>query len=392
MNKNNYGGNRSPESVEQGATAAGYPVPAASRRTVVVGVIADAGLPYSFALGLKESLTDVLERDLDPDVDWDLQVSEFSLPLDEQGDVDINAHSMALRQASEWDYLVYLTDLPKYQNGEPLTSSINAGYASAVVVLPALGIVRRKRLVRAMEQVLAKLHGVKDPFLGEDGQAALTLDPFSVERRVEAADVNENAFETVKGIRGRFLLLSGLIRSNRPWRLIPGLSSALAAALAAGAFGVFYTSIWSMADYLPARRLVIISVLSVVIMGSWLVLHNRLWERPRGSRHLEKRVLYNLATTATVLMAVVLMYLALFTIILAGALIIIDPKFLAMQLDGEVGFREYANLSWLSASLGIVAGAVGSSFDDEDSVRKATFSSREFERRQISLQDSTDDD
>lgn len=392
MKKNNDGSNPSAEAVGQVDLGADNMVGAESRRTIVVGVIADAGLPYSFALRLKDSLTGVLERDLDPDVDWDLQVSELSLPLDDKGDVDINAHSLALRQSSQWDYMVYLTDLPKYQNGEPMTSSINAGYASAVVVLPALGIVRRKRLVRAMEQVLAKLHGVQDPFLTEDGQAALTLDPFSVERRVEAADVNENAFETVKGIRGRLLLLGGLIRSNRPWRLIPGLSSALAAALAAGAFGVFYTSIWSMADYLPGRRLVIISILSIVIMGSWLVLHNRLWERPRGSRHLEKRVLYNLATTGTVLMAVVLMYLALFAIILGGALIIIDPEFLAMQLDGDVGFREYVNLSWLSASLGIVAGAVGSSFDDEDSVRKATFSSREFERRQISIESSTTDD
>lgn len=367
-------------------------MPDQSRKKIVVGVIADPGLPYSLALGLRESLTGVLERDLDSTVDWELHISAFSLPLDEAGNVDISAHSFELRRSSQWDYMVYLTDLPKYENGEPVTSTINAGHASAVVVLPALGIVRRKRLVRAMEQVLAKLHGVRDPFLREDGRTPVIIDPLAVERRTEAPEVNENAFETVKGIRGRLLLLGGLIRSNRPWRLIPGLSSALAAALAAGAFGVFYTSIWSMADYLPVRRLVIISILSVVIMGSWLVLHNRLWERPRGSRRLEKRVLYNLATTGTVLFAVVLMYLALFAIILAGALIIIDPEFLAMQLDGDVGFHEYFNLSWLSASLGIVAGAVGSSFDDEDSVRKATFSKREFERRQINLEDDSDDD
>lgn len=366
--------------------------PAESRRKIVVGLVADSGLPFSFALGLKQSLTGVLERDLDSDVDWNVEVSEFSLPLDKQGNVEINAYSLQLRQSSNWDYMVYLTDLPKYENGEPLTSSINAGYASAVIVLPALGIVRKRRLRRAVEQVLAKLHGVGDPFLHEDGRSPAAVDPFSIERRTEAANVDENAFETVKGIRGRVLLLGGMIRSNRPWRLIPGLSSALAAALAAGAFGVFYTSIWSMADYLPVRRLVIISLLSVVIMGTWLVLHNRLWESPRGSRHREKRVLYNLATSLTVLIAVVLMYLALFAIILAGALIIIDPKFLAMQLDGEVGFGEYVNLSWLSASLGIVAGAVGSSFDDEDSVRKATFSRREFERRQITMEDDSDDD
>ena len=357
-----------------------------TRREVVVGVIADQGLPYSFALTLKESLRGVLETDLDSNVDWEIEVAELSLPLDDQGDVKINSYSLKIREANKWDYLIYLTDLPKYVNGEPLTSSVNVASSSAVIVLPGLGIVRKRRLRRAAEQVLAAMHGVGDPFLSEDGRVSTTVDPFSVERRTEATTDDEDAFETAKGIRGRILLLGGMIRSNRPWLLIPRLSSALAAALAAGAFGIFYTSIWSMADYVPTRRLIIISFLAVLIMGSWLILHNRLLEKPRGSRHREKRVMYNLATMLTILLAVLMMYVALFAIILAGALIIIDPRFLASQLDGEVGFSEYLNLAWLSASLGIVAGAVGSSFDDEQAVRKATFSAREYERRQITLE------
>lgn len=163
----------------------------------------------------------------------------------------------------------------------------------------------------------------------------------------------------------------------------------MAAALATGAFGVFYTSIWSMADFLPPSRLTVISMLSVVIMGSWLVLHNGLWEQPVGTRHREKRVMYNLATLLTIFSAIVMMYLVLFAIILAGALIIIDAGFLSQSLGHDVGFAEYVNLSWLSASLGTIAGAVGSSLDNVDSVRKATFSHREVERRQINMhQDS----
>ena len=144
-----------------------------------------------------------------------------------------------------------------------------------------------------------------------------------------------------------------------------------------------------MADFLPPLRLTVISMLSVVIMGSWLVLHNGLWEQPVGTRHREKRVMYNLATLLTIFSAIVMMYLVLFAIILAGALIIIDAGFLSQSLGHDVGFAEYVNLSWLSASLGTIAGAVGSSLDNVDSVRKATFSHREVERRQISMnQDS----
>ncbi|MDJ0315476.1 hypothetical protein [Arthrobacter sp. H35-D1] len=363
-----------------------------SERKIVVGIVADPGLPLSLAMELQDSLPNLLTRDVDSGVAWEVQVMAFSLPLDTFGELELNIHSERLRHESSWDYLVYLTDLPKYENGEPLTSSLNVDNGSAVIVVPALGIVRRKRLQRAVEQVLAKLHGVNDPFLRHDGTSPLVVDPFSVERRIEAEESGGNSVETVKGFRGRVLLLIGMVRSNRPWRLVPRLSSAMAAALATGAFGIFYTSIWSMADYLPTRRLVIIALLSIMIIGSWLVLHNKLWERPHGVRQKEKRVLYNLATLLTLLLAMLLMYVALFLIILAGALIIIDPAFLAMQLDGDVGFREYVNLSWLSASLGIVAGAVGSSFDDEESVRKATFSRREYERRQISLENETEKD
>lgn len=355
------------------------------RRKLSVGLIADPGLPLSFAMELKDSLPTLLERDLDPEVAWEVQVMEFSLPLDTLGELEINMHSDRLRKESSWDYLVYLTDLPKYENGEPLISSLNSTKRSAVIVLPALGIVRKKRLQRAMEQALSKLHGVDDPFLDENGRAPMAIDPLSVERRVEAVEAKENSTETAKGLLGRILLLIGMVRSNRPWLLVPQLSSAMAAALATGAFGVFYTSIWSMADYMPTRRLVLISLLSIMVIGTWLMAHNGLWERPRGSKHREKRVVYNLATLITLLTAILIMYLALFAVILTGALIIIDPAFLSLQIEGEAGFREYVNLSWLSASLGIVAGAVGSSFDNEESVRKATFSRREYERRQISL-------
>ncbi|QXQ11960.1 hypothetical protein KUF55_08915 [Paeniglutamicibacter sp. Y32M11] len=357
----------------------------ALRKETVVGMIADPGLPMALARRLKVALENFLGQELDNDTNWVVETEDFSLPVDRQGEVELTIHASQLKDSYGWDYVVYLTDLPKYEHGEPLISSVNAASGSAVVVLPSLGFLRKRRLIRAVLQVLAVLHGVRDPYLLSGGRVSPRTDPLQVERRIEAADVNDDAFETAKGWRGRALLLLGMVRSNRPWRLVPSLSTAMAAAVATGAFGVFYTSIWSMADFLPPLRLALISIMSVLIMGSWLVLHNGLWELPTGGPQREKRVIYNLATLVTIFAAVLLMYLALFLVILAGSLIIIDNQYLAMQLDHEVGLAEYVNLSWLAASLGTVAGAVGSSLDDEESVRRATFSRREFERRQITL-------
>lgn len=99
----------------------------------------------------------------------------------------------------------------------------------------------------------------------------------------------------------------------------------------------------------------------------------------------ERQITYNLATATTLVAAVASMYLGLFLVILAGSLMIINRGFMAEQLGHEVGFGDYVNLSWLSASLGTMAGALGSSLENKETVRRATFSNREYERRQITI-------
>ena len=167
----------------------------------------------------------------------------------------------------------------------------------------------------------------------------------------------------------------------------------MAGAVATGAFGVFYTSIWSMADYSSSPRLALITVFSILVLTIWLVLHNRLWESPQGSRRREKLVVYNLATLLTVSIAAFTMYILLFLALFLGSLIVIDQEYLASELAHQVGMAEYLNLAWLASSLGLMGGAVGSSFDDVARVQRATFSQREYERRTMEFElDDTNED
>jgi hypothetical protein len=59
-------------------------------------------------------------------------------------------------------------------------------------------------------------------------------------------------------------------------------------------------------------------------------------------------------------------------------------------LKHPVGFGEYLTLSWLAASLATVAGALGSSLEDEDTVREAAYGYRQ--RRRSEANDHEDDD
>jgi hypothetical protein len=101
------------------------------------------------------------------------------------------------------------------------------------------------------------------------------------------------------GLRGRLRLLAGMVRGNRPWKLVPHLSTATAAAAAAAAYGLVTNNFWNMADALSPLRLALINVLAIVAMASWLLIYNHLWERPAGRTEREKAVLYDASTLLT---------------------------------------------------------------------------------------------
>ncbi|HXD28518.1 MAG TPA: hypothetical protein VN621_07130 [Arthrobacter sp.] len=353
-------------------------------KPLTLGVAADPGLPLSLAHRLHDGLADDLREKVDEAVDWTVEVDELSLPLDDDGMVELSQNSEVVRREKGWDYILYVTDLPKYVRGEPLLSTVNTGYGSAMVVLPSLGLVRPRRLRRALVELARTLHTAHEQGSVDVEADSLTRRNFSIDDGLDDAD-SHHSFETVKGVVGRLAMQAGMVRSNQPFRLVPKLSSAMAAAAATGAFGIFYTNIWSMADYLSTPRLLAIALLAVLVMTAWLIASHGLFERPQGAKRRERRVTYNMATLLTVLLAVGTMFVFLFVLILVGGLVVINIDYLADQLGHEAGLPEYLNLAWLSASMGVIAGAVGSSLSDADAVRKATFSNREYLRRQITL-------
>jgi hypothetical protein len=172
---------------------------------------------------------------------------------------------------------------------------------------------------------------------------------------------------------------------------VPHLSSATAAAGATAAYGLITTTFWFLADNLPPWRLALINLLAVLAMTFWLLIYNHLWARPSNRAEREKAVLDNLSTLATLLLGVICMYAILYVATLCASLIMIDNGYLSRQLGHHAGLAGYATITWLSCSVGIVAGALGSSLESEEAVRKATYSRREQARRAQARQGDEDD-
>ncbi|MDN5655056.1 MAG: hypothetical protein L0G46_08230, partial [Kocuria sp.] len=177
--------------------------------------------------------------------------------------------------------------------------------------------------------------------------------------------------------------------ANDPWRTVPKLSGALAAASATGAFGIFYSSIWQMSTYLSTLRLLSIGAVAIVVMVSWLVVSHKLWDKPVSEGLATVVMYYNLSTVLTLLVTVLALYATLGILILLGGLVVIDPEFMGQQIQQKAIFSNYLDIAWLSAAMGVVAGGIGASFDSDLDVQRLTHGQR---MRQRVYTDNSEDD
>lgn len=354
---------------------------------MIVGLVADPGLAAAVADDVADELPATLAREVSDSVTWEVWVCSEALPLNDHGDIPLAEAGRERMRREGWDLMVCLTELPRRAGTRPLVSEASSAWGVALISLPAIGWLRLRAHVRnTIVHVLHEMAGhVREP-----GQAARgPRRPFrrrptelvSPVRPVTPADEDFDLLLVLTGARGKARLLFGMVRNNRPWRLVPHLKSAVAGAAAGSAFGLFYGSLWKIADALSPGRLAVINVFAVAIMAAWLIVYNNLWERPAGQADRQKAVLYNTATIATVSLGVWFAYLLLFMVTLAAAGAAVDAGLLHSEVGHAVTWGDYAIIAWMASSVGIVAGALGSTFESDDAVHQATYSRREQERQ-----------
>lgn len=365
----------------------------------VVGLVADPGLPLRLAEDVAQTLPQVLSERLGGEIDWEVRVHQEALPVSADGGMILPAAIHELADAQGWDTVVAVVDLPRFEDGHGVVADVVPAERWAVVCVPALGVLRprhrlRETLVRVISHVLDEDRGAGShadlEFDVDSGRtrpgpgAGAALSPLpDTELRAEAEgllpDGGRSTTVFARGLRGRVRLLAGMVMANRPLRMPRSMSWTLASAGAVGAYGVFFGSIWTLSNEMSLARLAAVMLVSLALLVLWLITANGMWTRSAGSRG--RAGLDNAATLVTVTIAVCVLYAGLFAGLALVAGLIIPPGYLTAELGGEAGVGDYVNLAWLATSMGMIAGAVGSSFDDSAEIRTATYSRRETQRR-----------
>ena len=362
---------------------------------MTVGLVAAPDIPERVAEELAVKLPELLGRHVDDHVSWEIPVVVDPLTGSERDAPELLDACRESRLEEGWDLAVCLTDLPVYRGGSVVVADLSVGRKVAGLSLPALGTTQlRRRARKVVLQLVGELYA-RSPDLGRDDPAdgerrAELLRPY---RQVEPPDrdmkeMDVDARFTAPVVRGSVRLLSGMVLANRPWKLFPSFKGTLAAAFATGAYALVITTLWILADSVGWPRLLLLMVTAIVAMVAWIIVAHHLWERQEDCQKRKWVALYNGVTVLTISVAVLIAYAVLFALIFIAAWVFVPGTYFQTILKHPVGFSEYLTLSWMAASLATLAGALGSSLEDEDAVRGAAYGYRQ--RRRNQTEDSGD--
>jgi hypothetical protein len=336
---------------------------------VTVALVADPGLPSALAEELADELPALLSRHVSDDRQWKIKTACQRLWTDQQGRIGLSKLSRP-----DAEITVFLTDLPRRVGRVPVVAETCAQAGVAVVSVPAAGATRmRQRIVRAVVRAVAELY-----LPDRSGGGRQRLGPF---RRAVSHQDGSGVRYLGTGLHSRLRLLAGMVRANRPWRLVPSLSGAFAGALTTSGLVVVNQTVWKIAASASAAQLAGAAALAVTAMVAWLVIDHRMWEARSAHGAHDPVALYNAVTVITLTIGVLSMYAGLLALDLLAQWVLISSRLLSQTFGHPAGWADRATLAWLAASMATIGGAIGSGLDSKEAVPQAAYGYRQRERR-----------
>lgn len=356
-------------------------LPEEPQPSIALGVVVAPGLARDATAKIAAELADDL-RALELGVDWQTELVVDRLIVPPAQTTELVDAARRRRLDESWDLGVVVTDLPLSVGRRPVSRHVSPTHGVAVVSLPALGALHlAPRLRRALVELVRELVGHDGVRWRGDGALARLRRRWGRGVLQELASGTEDRAGALRVLfvpevlSSHLRVLVGMVRANRPWRLAAGLYRALLGAIVAGAYGIVTSDIWRLSATAGATRLALASIGSIAFTSAAVVVAHGLWERTPDRRLREQVILFNFATTATIVIGIAALYGALFLTIFATAELLLSTRALASGVGHAVVTGDYLTLAWLTASLATVGGALGSALESDEAVREAAYAS-----------------
>ena len=365
---------------------------------IVIGLLTAPGPARERTERLARELPDLLSKRF-PGLSWRVEVREDSCagPGGDSDQLIRTARRLSLTRG--WRLVICLTDLPLHVGRRPVTAHASVSLGVGIVSIPALGMVRledklRQTTLRLVDRLLGgSVYG--EPADQKEERARLRDALRKIKSpmgRPEPERDQAVRFVTTTTL-GNLRLLAGMVRENRPWRVMAGLSRALVSALGIAAFALTSSSVWLLAVNMGVPRQLAIAIGSVLAIAASLIIGHDLWERSPGrewNKEMRERILlFNLTTLITVLIGVLTLYLTQLAIATAAVLVLIPSQTLEFMIGRAVSLGDYLALAWLATSMAMVGGALGSVLEDDAAVREAAYGYRPEESVDIDEADAS---
>ncbi|SFK52067.1 hypothetical protein SAMN05216235_0124 [Salinicoccus halodurans] len=355
-----------------------------------VGIVAAPGAPDALAKKIKKDLPDILAEHFEEDYEWEVEV--FVDPLTNYAELTKELFQKTEKYYSEndWDYTMFITDLPIYHNDHITVIDLNEKTEVGVVSLPAYGWPPNKKgildtivtLITSVQADNDRDEAARDD-TGRDSLVSAFSPYFKTSRLHYDSDYREETgsehsiYQIDDNLRGYLRLVSGMSWANNPFNMLRILSGVVALAFATGAFSMMFSTMWNLSNIFSTWRLLAVSLLAVTGMVTWIIISHNLWETREQEADIRFLKLYNGATLLTLLISLVFYFIVLYLMFLTAGLVLLPPDYILRNIgEEEVGIRFYLELAWFATSLSTVVASIGASVQDKSIIQESTYGYR----------------
>lgn len=166
------------------------------------------------------------------------------------------------------------------------------------------------------------------------------------------------------------------VQHARPWQFPFRLSRLTTAALSALLILMITAEAWDLGMSQSPRFVVLLSAVTLLVTCGYILRRQQLLVRREVARLTELTVVTNVSVVVTVLLGMLTTYAGLFALTLLGARLFYGRHLIqgwAASLDGDVRPEHFFIFAAFVASLGILIGALGASFEEHSYIRHVAY-------------------